>query len=312
MAVVGSTGFVGSAIVRHLEGAGISVVAVRAPRLEAEFGGNAVDQAAAWAALHPDAAATLAAALVSADAVVNAAGIADATSGASPALWGANAVLPRVIADRLVEHPAVRYLHVSSAAVQGSRDVLDASPPPARTHSPYAASKAAGERAVLSCGHDGTRIVYRPTSVLGTDRAMTQTLARVLRSRWLLVPDVSVPLPITTDDHVASAVAFLLGLDAPPPIVMHPWEGVTTASLAAALGRAEPIRQLPRPLGFAALAIVRLVARAGPLAGHARRVELLWEGQRQRSVLPDLGFEIDGAETLAALARAGAVGVMSG
>ena len=65
---------------------------------------------------------------------------------------------------------------------------------------------------------------------------------------------------------------------------------MTVASLAAAFGRTEPIRRLPGVLHAVAGPAVGLLARRGPLAGQARRIELLWEGQRQSSALPGLGF----------------------
>ena len=72
--------------------------------------------------------------------------------------------------------------------------------------------------------------------------------------------------------------------------------GCVVHALAAAFGRSRPIRRLPRLIAFVAVRAVRRLARGGPLAGHARRIELLWDGQHQSSSLPDLGFDVGEVE----------------
>ena len=134
-------------------------------------------------------------------------------------------------------------------------------------------------------------VVFRPTSVMGPGRPIASRLARILRARWLVVPSGDPPLPVALLDNVADAIVFIASLDRSPPILLHPWEGMTVHSLARAFGRPTPIRTIPRPLADPAKRLVRLlVNHGGPLSGRVRRVEVLWEGQRQRSSLPALGF----------------------
>src|SRR5690242_14028947 len=96
MAVTGSTGFIGSAVSDRLVASGVDVVRVRAPRLAIEL--DDVDDlvAAATSSEHVEG---LADQLVGVDAVVNAAGIADATARSSADLTGANGLLPRVVRE---------------------------------------------------------------------------------------------------------------------------------------------------------------------------------------------------------------------
>jgi nucleoside-diphosphate-sugar epimerase len=291
VAVVGATGFVGSAVVRHLTGAGWSVRPVTAPRISAGFGDDAARQAGRWADADPSRWASLVAGFAGVDVVINAAGLAAPTAPATDELWGANAVLPAVVARAAGAAGAPRLVHISSAAVQGSRPTLDEEPYDGRGHSPYARAKGAGELAVLAESDEA--VVYRATSVLGPGRPIAARLAAVLRSRWLVVPDADVPLPVAHIDHAAAAVAFVAALARPARITLHPWEQMTVASLATAFGRTEPIRHLPGVVYAVAGPAVGLLARRGPLAGQARRIELLWAGQRQSSVLPGLGFAAD-------------------
>jgi nucleoside-diphosphate-sugar epimerase len=302
--VVGGSGFVGSAVVRSFERSGSPVRAVAAPRLAVEFGADPVAAATAWAIAEQPAFDALTEALRGARAVVNAAGDAAPTSPRSAAIWGANAVLPGVIALAAHAAGATRFVHVSSAAVQGSQAELDEQPFE-QGHSAYAESKGAGERCVATIADptEVTAIVYRPTSVLGASRPIAQRLAAVLRTKWLPMPAHDVPLPVAHVDHVGDAVRFLVELDTPAPIELHPSEGMTVASLATAFGRERPFIRLPAFVHRPLLAIVGLLARGGPVAGQARRLELLWAGQRQSSSMPAQGFEI--ADPAAAFERLG-------
>ena len=123
VAVLGATGFVGSAVVDALQRRGAEVITVPAPRLSSTAG----SPAALASELESDAAsaavASLRTALQECGAVVNAAGVARATSGWDPDMVGANALLPLVIAHARPE--GARLVHVSSVAVQGRAGVLD-------------------------------------------------------------------------------------------------------------------------------------------------------------------------------------------
>jgi hypothetical protein len=112
---------------------------------------------------------------------------------------------------------------------------------------------------------------------------VTKTLVRFCSS-----PLASVAGPgtrRTPQVHVANvgdAIAFTaLAAEPVPPVVLHPSEGFTTASLVRELGGREP-RHLA---GFLASSLIRVGylvgSRSGHVAGVARRIEMLWCGQAQ-------------------------------
>lgn len=276
--VLGATGFVGAAVLDAFEQRGIAVKCVRAPRLST----SARDPSRVHAELHDRLVMgeieVLRVDLEGCSVVVNAAGLASATAGGRDSLVGADALLPGVVARATPR--GARLVHVSSAAVQGRREVLDESSEMA-PFSPYSAAKAWGE--VLVRERAGETVCFRPTSVHGRDRPVTRTLARVLRS-----PVASVagkgdrPTPQVLVANVADAIAHVATTrEKPPPVVLQPWEGLTTAGLVRMLGGREP-RHVPDPLARTAVASAYRVGRqTGGAAGFARRLEMMWFGQCQ-------------------------------
>ena len=121
VAVIGASGFVGSAATRALEQKGFPVKRVRAPRVP----GMKPAEAVSYIESAPLELADLAAQLQDIDIVVNAAGVPDATSTDFAALVAANGVLPGLIAAACVRAGVGRLVHVSSAAVQGRLPMLD-------------------------------------------------------------------------------------------------------------------------------------------------------------------------------------------
>lgn len=277
VAVVGATGFVGSAVAEALARRGAEVTPVRAPRLTSTARTPAGVAAQLRSAEAVAAVAALREALRGCDAVVNAAGVARATGTWDPALIGANALLPLVVAEA---RPAgARLVHVSSVAVQGAASLLDESRRYA-PFSPYSASKALGEQ-VLEPYDDV--VVFRPTSVHGRGRDVTRTLVRVLSS-----PAASVagrgdgPTPQVLVANVGDAVAFVaLFTQTPPAVVLQPSEDLTVRDLVRVLGHREPLR-VPAPLARAVVRLAAMLGRwSGPAAGVSRRLEMMWFGQAQ-------------------------------
>lgn len=271
VAVVGASGFVGSAVVAALHhDDDVHVVPVVAPRLR----GAGTNNPPARAALD-----RLQADVGDAQVVVNAAGVGDATGGDEAVLLGANAALPGLLAE-LAAGTGARLVHVSSAAVQGRADRLDASMH-TEEFSPYSRSKAVGERAVLA--HGQRVVIYRPPGVHAADRRVSRTIARLARSRMASVASPGdAPSPQALAPNVGAAVAYLaVCKQEPPQVVIHPSEGVTTSSLLEDLG-GKPPRRVPAPLAYTLVRVATMLGRrSARIAGNARRLELMWFGQRQ-------------------------------
>lgn len=286
--VVGGSGFVGAAVVAALREAGHQTETLRAPRLD-PLDAARVDAFVRRSLLVPH----LAACISGFDAVVNAAGNPDAASPDERGLMAANGALPGVLAAACASAPGrVRFVHVSSAAVQGRTKRLDASD---RTDafSAYSRSKIVGEQAALRFA-PGQVVVYRPPGVHAADRPTTQRLAQVAASPWSTVAGPGDrPTPQALRANVASAVTFLATTREPAPsVVTHPSEGVTTAALMQMLGGRQP-RRVAAPLGRAVTALLFAGGRFLPsLSANARRVELMLFGQEQAaSWLVEAGWE---------------------
>lgn len=287
--VVGASGFVGSQVCDALKRRGATVVRAAAPRLQVVVTGSSADQSASTsrqtaqrADLTPGGEfAELIAAWQGADALVNAAGDPDASSRDESALFGANAALPGLL-GRLADAAGIeRFVHVSSAVVQGRLPVLDETDT-FDAFSTYARSKLAGEQLAREFG-PAQSVVYRPPSVHHESRRVTQLTARIASSP---ISSVATPgtqrTPQALAANVGDAVAELaLSEAAPPKVVIHPWEGLTCVELLEALGGRRPIR-LPRWLARLLVKLLELAGKAVPsLAANARRIEMVWFGQSQ-------------------------------
>lgn len=287
-AVLGSSGFVGAAVTAELAVRGYRAAAVAAPRLTS--GADSAEDIVTAAQSLVDAAPPLVEALVRAltgvDIVVNAAGLATPGAPESAALTGANALLPAVLVLAARAAGVRRVIHLSSAAVQGHRDVLDESADRA-PFSAYSRSKALGEEALELLAADGATsvVVVRATSVQGPTRHTTSALARLATS-----PLATVAAPGTGPTPVSSIPALTwfivetgLHTGPVPPVVLQPWEGLDVSGVLAAAGGRAP-RVLPAWLCRTALrAGYGASALAGErLHGLVRRVELMWFGQGQR------------------------------
>ena len=298
IAVLGASGFLGASIVAHGRATGVPIACLRAPRISTAAQGPRAS-ATSWRRSHGDAFDGLCRALEPFDVVVNAAGLARPGAADHASLFAANAVLPAVVAQAANSAGVRRLVHVSTAAVQGRLDPLDESPRRVPL-SPYAVSKAEGERALLDQTSESTPVdappevvVYRPASVHGMGRAVTRDLARLARS----LPVVAVagtgdrPVPVALVENVAAGLVFAARMPHPGPIVLQPWEGLTTRRLLELFG-ARRIVSLPE--GMARMAVgtaARLAARSPGLTGRLRRGELVLQGQGVRAeVLEAAGF----------------------
>ena len=209
--VVGAGGFVGSHVCEALEARGVEVVRVSAPRLAPMSASGAeafvegvetADEAGGFAGLLDS--------FRGADAVINAAGDPDASSRDGAALIAANGALPGLL-GRLAEAAGVRrFVHVSSAVVQGRRPVLDASDE-FDAFSAYAKSKALGERFARRSGPAQT-VCYRPPSVHHESRRVTQLTARIAAS-----PGLRMGVPPSTPKTPTLVIVIV------PPAISAGW-----------------------------------------------------------------------------------------
>jgi UDP-glucose 4-epimerase len=279
VAVLGSTGFIGRAVAAELRSRQVEVRSVRAPHLlwpQGQLPGTG----GVPARFRQDVLASLSQRLAGADVVVNAAGVANPASLSTPALYGANSLLPVLLAQACALVGVGRLIHVSSAAVQGE-GVLDET---TRTSpfSPYSRSRALGERLLLA-EPDIDKVVFRPTSVHGTGRAVTRSLIRFARSPLgCTAGDGSAPTPQVLVEDVADAVTRLALTRGPlPPIVLQPHNGMTTGLLLRLLGGREP-RHVPHHLARLGVGGVRAVTKLSlRTQAHARRIDMLLFGRRQ-------------------------------
>ncbi len=284
--VIGASGFVGSRIAADARSRGITVVELSAPRLEAEPPtASSARRTASSASAAVD---ELADAFRGARTVVNAAGLATPDAEMTPSLVGANAALPLVALAAARRSGVRRFVHLSSAAVQGPVPVLDES---SRTapFSPYSSSKAWGEQSLVeeadAGGDDATEVVVvRATSVQGAGRSTTDRLRRLASSPLASVAAPGdAPTPVTSVEALAEFVTAVGRFDGPVPvIVLQPWEGLTVTSVLEAAGGRSP-RRLPQVVCRVVVRSARVVSRVlgGRFAGPIRRVELMWFGQGQ-------------------------------
>ncbi|MCL3862921.1 NAD-dependent epimerase/dehydratase family protein [Actinotalea sp. K2] len=287
-AVIGASGFIGGALVAELRTHGFEVVEVAAPRLELDP--TATPRETALRARHCTVTIqSLVEDLQGAEVVVNAAGIAAPDGPSGAALSGANSLLPAVAAAASALAGARRFVHLSSAAVQGRRGVLDESSETS-PFSPYSRSKAVGEAALLldawRPSPDGTGVVVvRATSVQGPGRPTTVQLQRVARSRFASTARPGDrPTVVSSLDGLVEFVRHVGSHPgAVPSIVLQPWEGLTTADVLEAAGGRRPLL-LPASACRAFVSIGYLAGRVVPgLNGLVRRVEVMWLGQRQEA-----------------------------
>ena len=287
----------------------MDVGGANAPRVEGTQGG-AREAAAQWRRAHPAAFEALCAALEPFDVAVNAAGAATPGVPASRGLFEANAVLPAVVAQAAAGAGVRRLVHLSTASVQGRLDPLDETLLTCPL-SPYAVSKTQGEAVLARTDARRERpaevVIYRPTAIQGADRATTRSLGRMAAS----LPVVPLagrgdrPAPVSLLENVAAGVLFAATMPEPPPVVLQPWEGLTTRRLLEIFGARRIVPLPERMVDLVLRAAGRATARSAAATAALRRVELVVAGQAVNAdALARAGFVAPcGVERWEALAR---------
>ncbi|MGC4848781.1 NAD-dependent epimerase/dehydratase family protein [Micromonospora sp. DT15] len=279
VAVLGSSGFVGRAVVAGLDSSGVEVQPVAAPRLSWPLT-EALRNGAVPADRHRDVVNALAAQLDGAHVVINTAGLPDGSAPDSPALYGGNSLLPTLVARASALVNASRLVHVSSAAAQGSMALDETSQ--TMPFSPYSRSKAIGER-LLQRENCIDTVIYRSTWVHDVDRPNTRSLIRLAQSRMSCVAgDGTAPTPQVLIGDVAAAIVHLALVNGSvPPIVLQPYNGMTTGLLLRLLGGREPLHLPPRVARYATRCLSTYGRTSLTANAHARRVDMLLFGKRQ-------------------------------
>lgn len=288
IAVIGASGFIGRETSAALARAGAQTIPVQAPRIDTsartlkqlrrEMDGVSGSHCSDILGLP-----------LKVDAAINCAGISKSSHEPTDALFGANSLLPAVILRACQTQGIRRFVHVSSAAVQGRVECLTEEP----DYSPfshYSASKALAEQLLLP---HASVVIFRPTSVHGPTRSVTKKLIRFAASPLAITGSPGTnPTPQVHIHNVALAAQRLCELDyTPAQIVLQPSENWTTLSFLRTLGNREPIL-LPNALSGLARAMAHAFGKQdGSLAGDMRRLELLLLGQDQApSSLPMEGW----------------------
>jgi nucleoside-diphosphate-sugar epimerase len=261
-----------------------------------------------WIAANPELYAAVRASLAGCDVLVDATGLALPGSGRAGELVAANAVHAGVLAKAAAEQGVARIVHVSSAAVQGRLDPLDET----ERHfplSPYARSKAEGERLLLEA--DGMvpaeRVVYRPASVQSPSRRTTRQLARLAALPvFAVVGDGDAPVATSLIENVAAGIVFAATMPSPPRVVLQPSDGLTARRLAELLGARRIVSMPARPARLGLRLSASVTAQSPRLTAGVRRLEALLSGQRvDAQALTSAGFTPPvGTEGWVALAQA--------
>lgn len=301
----GASGFVGSAIKDELLAAGHFVRALDRSALQealgeySDAGSTTFAEAYHQSSAHLD---HLVQALSGCEVVVNAAGAASPNASHLAQVFEANVALPAVLAAACQRTPSrSKLVHVSSAAVQGAMRVLDESMSHAPS-TPYGLSKAMAEKGLFELASSSFQpIIYRPTSVHHPSRTTTKRMSKLIQMP--LIPVIGAgeaQIPVTTVGSVARATRLLVENEVAGGPVLHPWEGVTQASLLTALSGRRLRLRLPGKSRTVIRVALGACSKTGPrAAAAARRAELLLLGQSTNATkLLDLGFVPETPETV--------------
>lgn len=286
--VAGATGFIGQAITACGGAEPVSIPRIRIDQRHGVFFSDsvAVTLATKWCADNSPEYENLVARFRHFDVIINAAGRADPDHRNEWDLLVSNAVLPAVLALAARDGGVRRFLHISSAVVQGRLPLDDRYV--YQVLSPYARSKAEGERTLGHLRAHGAMevVIYRPPSVISWKRSTAAVILRIARLPIVPVIREGVPLPTALLENVATIVLHLASVENPAEVYAHPWEGMTTGSLlrAASGDRTPKIVQFPW-LDGCAERVFDLLCRVQRIAPSARRAEILIRGQVQKSTL---------------------------
>ncbi len=271
VAITGATGFVGSAIARHLAGRGWRLRLLARPGSESRLTRLECAQTVPGSLTDPDALRRL---LDGADALVHCAG---AVRGATRADFDrVNVRGLAALLDAAEVRQQLRVVHISSLAAREPQ------------LSDYAASKQAGETLLIKRLPSMRRVVLRPPAIYGPqDRELRPLLERMARGLALVPGRHEARFSLLHVDDLAAAVGCLLAQPTSwgqthEPDDGHP-DGYTWPELIAAVARVtnRPARALRVPgtllkaIGACNEWTARLIGGA-PMLNRGKARELLW------------------------------------
>ncbi len=263
IAVTGATGFVGRHVVETLRHAGHEVRALsrrEAPELAAIGAtivrgdverGDGIDRL-----------------VDGADAVVHAAGVLQARDQAAFAAVNADGTAR--VADAMAERPGSVLLQVSSLAAR------------LPTISPYAASKALGERMALERAADLRVVVVRPPAVYGPGDRSTLPIFQGLNRGWLVHPaGKSARFSLIYAQELAQLIVALLARPPASGTIVEPDDGTPGGYSwvdLAAIARQRTGRRV-RAIGVPKLPLAIAARLAEGYAARRGRMPLLARGK---------------------------------
>lgn len=278
LGLLGPSGFVGSATLTAAQEAGHHVVPISVRMHASDSSGRSHHMRD----LYPELYQILLERFDGLDAVINAAGIAQPSRADDPDMRAANALFPQLALEAAHTAGVRRFVHVSSAAVQGRRDPLDETLTWA-PFSPYSRAKAEAERRLIDQALAGNvaLIVYRATSVQGRGSTTTEQFARLASGSIIPVTYRGrTALPVSLIYNLAAGLLFAATNPRPTGVVLQPDEGITAATLWRIFNEQARLINIPSPLVSSALRLVRPFVYWHPGANAAiRRAELLLLGQ---------------------------------
>lgn len=282
-AVVGASGFIGAATVKHLREQGYSVREIKAPRIS-EGNLNLAQSAQDLASSFSKEINVLVEELDGCEILVNAAGLAmpDAKE-LSRELVGANSILPALMHFAAHIAGVRKFIHLSSAAVQGDIDILNEDPT-WFPFSPYSQSKADGEKLLLRAAEEQDTPcvgILRATSVQGAGRKTTQQLEKIARSIFASVASPgNQPSIVSTVEGLAKAVhEFGISETGHSCIAIQPWEGLSVSDVVEKYGNRKPFK-IPAVVCRVLVAMLKSLP-SDRFKGIGRRIEVFWFGQKQ-------------------------------
>lgn len=206
------------------------------------------------------------------DVVINAAGYADATDRTCRGKRLFELVNVEGVRNLIAVSSEVgirQFIHMSSvAAISQGNYSEPREKGPRRPSSPYASSKAEGERVLLTYWDRVPITILRPTSVFGEGRGLAVTLCRILKMKLVPIPvGGKAKIPFTYIENIIDCIklcldnpacfrrTFIIGDER-----SYPLKDILE-NLSLGMGKHPAFVGVPRPIAYAIGAIFEVIAK---------------------------------------------------